>query len=98
MQDKQKLVEQGVATLVKNLFIEYDSAKQQITISEEASKQAQENVDLTSRALQIGASKPQDMIEATILEGIVKGNLLRAQHAQQLKLAEINYVLGSEAQ
>ena len=98
MQDKQKLVEQGIATLVKNLFIEYDSARQQIAISEQASKQAQENVDLTSRALQIGASKPQDMVESTILEGIVKGNLLRAQHDQQLKLAEINYVLGSEAQ
>lgn len=98
MQDKQKLVEQGVATLVKNLFIEYDSARQQIAISEQANKQAQENVDLTSRALQIGASKPQDMIEASILEGIVKSNLLRAQHDQQLQLAEINYALGSEAQ
>ncbi len=98
MQDRQKLVELGVATLVKNLFIEYDSARQQISISEQAAKQAQENVELTSSALQIGASKPQDMIEASILEGIVKGNLLRAQHDQQLQLAEINYVLGAEAQ
>lgn len=98
MQDKQKLVEQGVATLVKNLFIEYDSARQQIAISEIATKQAQENVDLTSSALQIGASKPQDMVEASIFEGIVKGNLLRAQHDQQLQLAEINYVLGAEAE
>ena len=98
MQDKQKLVEQGVATLVKNLFIEYASANQQISISEQAATQAQENVDLTSRALQIGASKPQDMIEASILEGIVKGNLLRAKHDQQLNLAEINYLLGAEAQ
>jgi outer membrane protein TolC len=98
MQDKQKLVEQGVATLVKNLLIEYASANQQISISEQAATQAQENVDLTSRALQIGASKPQDMIEASILEGIVKGNLLRAKHDQQLNLAEINYLLGAEAQ
>jgi hypothetical protein len=29
---------------------------------------------------------------------VVKGNLLRAQHDQQLQLAEIDYVLGSEAQ
>jgi outer membrane protein TolC len=98
MQDKQKLVEQGVATLIKNLFIEYDLAKQQISISEQAAKQAEENVDLTARAMQIGVSKPQDMIEASILEGVVKGNLLRAQHDQQLQLAEIDYVLGSEAQ
>ena len=98
MQEKQKLVEQGVATLIKNLFIEYDLAKQQISISEQAAKQAEENVDLTARAMQIGVSKPQDMIEASILEGVVKGNLLRAQHDQQLQLAEIDYVLGSEAQ
>jgi outer membrane protein TolC len=98
MQDKQKLVEQGVAIMVKNLFIEYDSARQQISVSEEASKNADENMDLTSRALQIGASKPQDMIEASILQGIIKGNLLRARHDQQLQLAEINYVLGAEAQ
>ena len=98
MQDKQKLVEQGVAIIVKNLFIEFDSARQQISVSEQASKSADENMDLTSRALQIGASKPQDMIEASILQGIIKANLLRARHDQQLQLAEINYVLGAEAQ
>ena len=98
MQDKQKLVEEGVATMVKNLFIEYDAARQQIAVSEQASKSAEENVDLTSRALQIGASKPQDMIEASILQGIIKGNLLRARHDQELQLAEINYILGAEAQ
>lgn len=98
IQDKQKLVEQGVATLIKNLFIEFDAARQQIAVSEQASKQAQENVELTTSALQIGASKPQDMVEASILEAIVKGNLLRARHDQLLHIAEINYVLGTEAQ
>lgn len=98
MQDKQKLVERGIATLIKNLFIEFDAARQQIAVSEQASKLAQENVDLTTSALQIGASKPQDMVEASILEAIVKGNLLRARHDQQLQIAEINYVLGTEAQ
>ena len=98
MQEKQKLVEQGIASLVKNLFIELDSARQQVVISEQASKTAEENMDLTSRAFQIGASKPQDVIEAHILYAIIKGNLLRAQHDQMLKLAEIDYVLGSELQ
>ena len=98
MQDKQKLVEQGVAASIKNLFIDYDTARQQIAISAEASKQAEENIDLTTRALQIGAAKPQDMIEASILAAMVKGNLLRAQHDQQLQLAEIDFILGTEAQ
>lgn len=98
MQEKQKLVEQGIASLIKNLFIEFDSARQQVTISEQASHIAEENMSLTSRAFQIGASKPQDVIEANLLHAIIQGNLLRAQHDQLLKLAEIDYVLGSEAQ
>lgn len=98
MQERQKLVEQGMAALVKNLFIEFDSARQQIAISEQATNIAAENVDLTSRAFEIGASKPQDVIEAQILQAIIKGNLLRAQHDQLLKLAELDYVLGFESQ
>lgn len=98
MQERQKLVEQGIAALVKNLFIEFDSARKQIDISEQASHVASENVDLTSRAFEIGASKPQDVIEAQILQAVINGNLLRAKHDQLLKLAEIDYVLGTESQ
>lgn len=98
MQSKQKLVEQGVATLVKNLLIEYETAHQQIRVSEQAVQLADDHSDLTSRAFQIGASKPEDMVHASILQAITQGNLLRAKHDQQLNLAELDYVLGSEAQ
>lgn len=98
MLEKQKLVEQGIAALIKNLFIEFDSAREQVAISEQASHTAEENMDLTSRAFQIGVSKPQDVIEAHILYAVIKANLLRAQHDQMLKLAEIDYVLGYEAE
>jgi outer membrane protein TolC len=98
IQQRQKLVEQGIATLVKNLFIEFASARQQVDISQQASNTASENADLTSRAFELGASKPQDVIEAHILQAIIKGNLFRAQHDQLLKLAEIDYVLGMERQ
>lgn len=98
MQNKQKLVEQGVATLVKNLLIEYETAHQQIEVSEQASRIADDHSDLTARAFQIGASKPEDMVHASILQAITQGNLLRARHDQQLNLAELDYVLGSEAQ
>jgi outer membrane protein len=98
MQEKQKLVEQGIATLVKNLFIEFDGARQQVAISEQAKMTSEENRDLTSRAFQIGASKPQDVVEANVMHAIIQGNLLRAQHDQLLKLSEIDYVLGSEAE
>lgn len=98
MQEKQKLVEQGIAALIKNLFVEFDSARQQVAISDEAIQTAEEHRDLTSRAFQIGASKPQNVVEASILYAIVEGNRLRAQHDQLLKLTEIDYVLGTEAQ
>ena len=98
IQSKQKLVEQGVATLVKNLLIEYETAHQQIDVSEQAAQLADDHSDLTSRAFQIGASKREDMVHASILQAITQGNLLRAKHDQQLNLAELDYVLGSEAQ
>jgi len=98
MIERQQLVETGIASLVKNLFIEFDGARQQIALSEQANQTAEENADLTSRAFQIGASKPQDVIEAHILRAVIRGNLLRAQHDQLLKLAELDYVLGTEFQ
>lgn len=98
IQSKQKLVEQGIAILVKNLLIEYETAHQQIEVSEQAAKLADDHSDLTARAFQIGASKPEDMVHASILQAITEGNLLRARHDQQLNLAELDYVLGSEAQ
>lgn len=98
MQEKQKLVEQGMATLVKNLFIEYDGSRQQVAISQQAKMTSEENRDLTSKAFQIGSGKPQDVVEANVMHAIIQGNLLRAQHDQLLKLSEIDYVLGSEAQ
>jgi len=97
-QDKQKLVEQGIATLIKNLLIEYDAAHQQVEVSEQAAKLADDHSDLTSRAFQIGASKAEDMVHASILQAVSRGNLLRARHDQQLHLAELDYVLGAEAQ
>lgn len=98
MEEKQKLVEQGIAVLVKNLFIEYDGARQQTQISKEAIKTAEENAELTSKAFEMGASKPQDVIEAHILRAIIRGNLYRAHHDQLLKLAELDYVLGAESE
>ena len=98
MQEKQQLVEQGIATLLKSLFIEFDNAREQVAISEQASHTAQENLELTSRAFRIGASKPQDVIEANILYAVLQCNLFKAQHDQLLNLAEIDYILGTEAE
>jgi len=98
MQEKQKLVEQGIATMLKNLFIELEGANKQVSISQNSSSIADENISLTARAFQIGASKPQDLIESHLLGAMIKANLFKAQHDQLLKMAEIEYVLGSEIQ
>lgn len=98
IQEKQKLVEQGIAALVKNLFIEFDGARQQVSISEQATTIAKENMELTSRAFRIGARKPQDVIEANIYFAIMQCNLFKAQHDQLLNLAEIDYILGTEVE
>jgi hypothetical protein len=51
---------------------------------------------LTSQAYQIGASKPEDMIQASIYSAVVEGSFLRAQHDSVNSMAEIEYFIGTQ--
>jgi outer membrane protein TolC len=94
--DTQLLVEQGIAAQIKNLFIGFEAANQQVTLSEKTVTFSRDYERLTNQAYQIGASKPEDMIQASIYSAIVEGSLLRAQHDSANSLAEIEYFIGSQ--
>lgn len=96
MDEKQLLVEQGLATQIKNLFINLDAANQQILLSQKTAEFAKDYERLTSQAYQIGASKAEDMIQASIYSAIVEGSYLRAQHDSANNEAEIEYFIGSQ--
>ena len=96
MAETQILVEQGLAAQIKNLFIGLDTASQQIILSEKTVNFSRDYERLTQQAYQIGASKPEDMIQASIYNAIVEGSYLRAQHDGAYSMAEIEYFIGTQ--
>ena len=96
MGETQLLVEQGLAAQIKNLFINLDAANQQIQLTEKTVQFSRDYERLTSQAYQIGASKPEDMIQASIYNAVVEGTHLRAQHDSANHVAEIEYFIGSQ--
>jgi outer membrane protein TolC len=96
MSETQLLLEQGLAAQIKNLFINLDTANQQIKLSEKTVAFSRDYERLTSQAYQIGASKPEDMIQASIYSAVVEGGFLRAQHDSVNSMAEIEYFIGAQ--
>ncbi|HEY3300272.1 MAG TPA: TolC family protein [Methylophilaceae bacterium] len=96
MDEKQLLVEQGLAAQIKNLFINLEAANQQVTLTQKTVEFAKDYERLTNQAYQIGASKPEDMIQASIYSALVEGTHLRAQHDSANSEAEIEYFIGSQ--
>jgi outer membrane protein len=96
MAETQIMVEQGLAAQIKNLFIGFDAANQQVALSEKTLNFSRDYERLTSQAYQIGASKPEDMIQASIYNAVVEGSHLRAQHDSANHLAEIEYFIGTQ--
>jgi outer membrane protein len=97
MNEQRLLVSDGIATQVKNLFLQIQSAKHQLEITGQAVDTSKENRDLNNRAYQTGAVKTEKVIEANLLDALVRAGHYRAQHDQALHLAEIAYLLGKEA-
>lgn len=97
MEQQRLLVSDGVATQVKNLFLQLQASKEQIDITRDSLGTSKENRDLTSRAYQTGAVETQQVIEADLFDAMIRANHYRAQHDQALHLAEISYLLGKEA-
>ncbi|MCU7853701.1 MAG: TolC family protein [Candidatus Thiodiazotropha sp. (ex Monitilora ramsayi)] len=94
---KRLLVKDSIAMKVKHLFIQTQAARKQIQITDTAVDTSFENRDLSNRAYQTGAVKTEKVIEASLLDAMVRASHARATHDQALHLAEIAYLLGSEA-
>ena len=95
-EQQRLLLNESLATQIKHLFLQTYAAKQQIEITQTAVETARENRDLSSRAYQTGAVKTEKVIEANLMDALVRANHYRAKHDQALHLAEITYLLGKE--
>lgn len=96
MGEMQLLVEQGLAAQIKNLFIGLDTATQQISLAEKSVNFSRDYERLASQAYQIGAGKPEDMIQASIYNAVIEGSYLKAKHDSANSMAEIEYFIGSQ--
>ncbi|MDI1298162.1 TolC family protein [Methylotenera sp.] len=96
MSETQLLVEQGLAAQLKNLFIGLDASNQQIALSEKTVEFSRDYERLTNQAYQIGASKPEDIIQASIYSAVVEGSYLKALHDSANNMAEIEYFIGAQ--
>jgi outer membrane protein len=95
LKEQNQYVEQGLATAIKNQFIELGSAIEQKKLGAEAYKSSSENVDLSHRAFKIGATDIQEVIHANYFNQIIHSNLLKAQHDALLSFAEIENMVGT---
>jgi outer membrane protein TolC len=91
------LLSESVATRIKHLFLQTGAARKQIDINRAAVTTSEQNLDLSNRAYQTGAVKTEKVIQASLMDALVHASLARASHDQALHLAEIAYLLGSEA-
>jgi outer membrane protein TolC len=90
------LLSESTATQIKHLFIKVGAARKQVDITRQAVDTSRQNLELNNRAYQTGAVKTEKVIEANLLDAMVRASYARASHDQALHLAEIAYLLGSE--
>ncbi|MEW8374445.1 MAG: TolC family protein [Candidatus Thiodiazotropha sp.] len=95
-EQQRLLLSESTATQIKHLFLQTDAARKQVSITRQAVDTSEQNLDLSNRAYQTGAVKTEKVIEANLMDAMVRANLARASHDQALHLAEIAYLLGSE--
>ncbi|MES9971564.1 MAG: TolC family protein [Candidatus Thiodiazotropha sp.] len=95
-EQQRLLLSESTATQIKHLFLQTGAARKQVDITKQAVETSQQNLDLSNRAYQTGAVKTEKVIQANLLDAMVRANHARASHDQALHLAEIAYLLGSE--
>ena len=83
---------------VKHLFIHMVSAQDQKKASEEAAKAAEENRDLNERAYQEELVETKDVIEAQLVESIMKATYQKALFDHIEGQAHLDFVIGKEVE
>ncbi len=96
LKEQQVLFREGLALQVKNIFIRMHSASQQKESSEEAAAAAEENRSLNERAYQAELVETKDVIEAQLVESLMKAQYQKALYDHLAAGAELDFVVGKE--
>lgn len=98
LKEQQVLLREGLALQVKHVFIQLMSSQQQKLSSEAAANAAEENRALNERAYQEEMVETKDVIEAQLMESLMKAQYLKTLYDNLDSRANLDFVVGKEVE
>lgn len=96
LKEQQVLLREGIALQVKHIFIQMMSSQKQKVSDETAAAAAEENRALNERAYQEELVETKDVIEAQLIESLMKAQYRKALYDHLEARANLDYVVGKE--
>jgi outer membrane protein len=96
LKEQQILLKEGIALQVKHLFIQMTSSQEQKKASEAAAQASEENRDLNERAYQEELVETKDVIEAQLIESLMKAQHQKALFDHVEAQSHLDFVVGQE--
>jgi outer membrane protein TolC len=96
LKQQQFLLKEGIALQVKHIFIQLMSTQQQKTSSESAAVSSEENRALNERAYQEEMVETKDVIEAQLIESLMKAQYRKTLFDHLEARASLDFVVGKQ--
>jgi outer membrane protein TolC len=96
LKEQRVLLRQGLALQVKDVFLQMTRALAQEGAMSAAARAAEENRDLHERAYQEELVETKDVIEAQLVESLMKANYEKTRYDHVEAQARLDFVVGSE--
>jgi outer membrane protein TolC len=96
LKQQQFLLKEGIALQVKHIFIQLTTAQQQKVSSEAAAASSEENRSLHERAYQEELVETKDVIEAQLMESLMKANYQKTLYDNLDARANMDFIVGRQ--
>jgi outer membrane protein TolC len=96
LKQQQFLLKEGIALQVKHIFIQLMSTQQQKVSSEAAAVSSEENRSLNERAYQEELVETKDVIEAQLMESLMKAQYRKSLYDNLEARASLDFVVGKQ--
>lgn len=96
LKQQQFILKEGIALQVKHTFIQLMSAQQQKVSSEAAARSSEENRSLNERAYQEELVETKDVIEAQLVESLMKAQYRKTLYDNLEAKANMDFVVGKQ--
>ena len=96
LKQQQFLLKEGIALQVKHIFIQLMSAQRQKVSSEAAAVSSEENRSLNERAYQEELVETKDVIEAQLVESLMKAQYRKALYDHLEARSSLDFVVGKQ--